>query len=122
MKVSNLQIQNAKPVLDELMVTPLPAWASFKLALAVAAINPVAQAFDASRLQTLERYGVKEGDQFKIENGHYVLTDTKAFVDEMEKLVNAQVELNIEPLPIEALGSLEMSPVKMSLIAWLFAS
>jgi hypothetical protein len=48
-----------------------------------------------------------------IENREYVLTDKEAFEKEFAELANIEIVIDIDPIPLDALGNIQMSPYSL---------
>jgi len=88
----------------------IPARLAFRLTRIINKITPDVQALEAERLKLLEKYAGRDGDgKLIIEDGEYLLgtDELAAFNEEFGSLAMEELEIDVEPLTEEDLGSIE---------------
>jgi hypothetical protein len=112
-QMSNLELLQALPALQELADTPLPAVASVRIVRIARAVDAAARDVQAVQRQTVDRYTRRDASGAPAsvldENGDVLpdqvgLTDPEAFQREMSALLEAPTRLEVDPLRVGELG------------------
>ena len=120
MQVTNQDLANAVPALNELFALKLPARAAFTLAKAIKLIEPLLAAYEKTRVKLVDQYARRNDDGEMLKDGDNVqISDPVAFNAEMEELLKQVVEMDIKPLGVEDFGSSEIHPNTFLQLGWL---
>lgn len=125
-EMTNAELLNAFPALQEMVGLPMPAVASLKVARIARAVEAAAQEIGQVRQQTIDRYTERDpaGNPVPVVDAdgtelseHIRLTDPAAFNAEMNALMAASTFIPVEPLRAEELGTeLQISPRSLLLL------
>jgi len=110
MKLTVLQMLEAKRGLDALAQKDLPVTTAWKIARMLGPLVPEAQAFDTAQKKLFEKYGEEEKGQRKIKLEHMTI-----FQAEMEKLIGQEVELKDgQKLTLAELGDVKVQAADLA--------
>ena len=110
-----LKIQQIQGILSaNIYDKPFPARASFSLARLAKTLTAELTIFDTERQKLIEKHnGTLNEDQTQ-----YIFSgdDSTAFAKDMTELLETEIEVSFEPMSIEALGDVTLSPNDLTLI------
>lgn len=99
--------------MHKLFAQEMPAKISWKLSKFIKIMEDEYKLFEESRIKTLKKY-VPEGET-------QVPEDKKEeFTKELNDLLDAELEIEIDPINIDDIGSVSISPIALSRISFLF--
>lgn len=106
MKLTNAQIAQAAPALRALTSgTGIRGRAAFKLSRIVVSVEPILKAFGEARQGLVEQHAEQNGKGPKVDKaGNIVFKDPAAFVADMQPLLDAETEINVQPLTVDELA------------------
>ena len=103
-----------KPVLQQLANTELPARDSFTVLRMLKVIDKEYETIEATQRKMLEAYGDRdENGNYKFDgHGGIMIKEESAelFATEMDQLLSTQVNLEINPIKIDLLDKLQLTP------------
>ena len=106
-----------KPVLQQLANTELPARDSFAVLRMLKVIDKEYETIEATQRKMVEAYGDRdEFGNYKFDSrGGVMIKEESAqtFAAEMEQLLNTSVNLEINPLKIDVLDKLQLTPTQL---------
>ena len=108
-------IINSQNVLKELSEKPVRVRTSFAIARIIRQVENEMQTFEKARAELINRYGVKdENGNPKIENGQIpiVLELVDKYNSEVKELLDTYINLEVEPLKIEDLDEIQLTPAQ----------
>ena len=111
---------NVIPVLRELNDKPFKGAAAFKLARIMREIDKEIILFEEARAKLAEKYGKRdESNQIIIDlTGKVQLQEEKMEEcnEEMLGLLNTEIKINAEKIPVEAFSDIELTPSQIIII------
>lgn len=118
MKLTLLQIVNAKPILEKLSGMSLPIKVAYRINKILSKVNSEYKSFEDTRVSLIKKFG-KEQDDGNIE----VVDDNRTkFFEEVTELLSEEIDLNIPLLDMNAFpDSIELSSQELSLINAFFS-
>lgn len=120
MKITTSKLRDSIKALQQLSETRLPAPAALRVALALRSLQGPIEAFDATWNALLKDCGttVAEGSfRYKIKEEHQ-----ERFTKEAKALLEQELEIAVEPIPLELFGSAEITPAMLLTLDWLIPS
>ena len=116
-KVSLNEILDAGDTLSEIMKQQFRGSLAFKIARMAREFNKEIETFNIEKQKIIEKYCEKdENGQLKIDDNGMVkvLDESKdTIVKEMDNLLETQVEINVDKLPLDALDEFNITPQQM---------
>jgi hypothetical protein len=102
----------------------LPAITSYKLAVFAKKVNPEVEAFSKIRNEKLKEYGDEVKDEKGDFNGNYNIPKKNIgkFNEEMNKLLEAEIKMDIPEINIKDFEGLEIEPKYFIELGWLIKS
>lgn len=120
MKVKLEQLILSRDVLERLFLEKLPIRVTFRLRTILQKVEEQLKVYNESRIVLLEKHG-KETTK---EDGtvFYDVPDENkgALEKEHKELVDTEVTLGIEPLPINLVETLYISSLELTVLEWMF--
>lgn len=118
------QILNAYNWAASMRSKNIPYTAAFLIASNLNNMETDMKNFENQKMSMLEQYGKKDSDGNLIvhEDNSVELEDKESFAKEFNKLLECEVEVTINKIPIEEVKDLSISIEQMKLISFLFAS
>lgn len=113
MKTTLLKLVNSSGSLGTLVETKLPVKLALRVARLTKRVSEELELFNKQRLSLLEKYGEKEGEQYRIPP-----ESQAGFSKEYEELVNDEVELPDTEITIEDIPD-TIRPVDLLALDWL---
>jgi hypothetical protein len=108
MNVTLAQLVTAIPAIDKLAGTDLPVKTSYRIGRLIKSINSELAVYNTERTRLIKKYGTQQ------DNGDWSVGENNAeFMSEMTTLTEIEVELKHDPISIETLGDIELSPMDM---------
>lgn len=108
---------NATDTFSKIIQQPFKGSLAFKIARLVRELEKEMQTFNTERQKLLTRYCVKDENNELItaENGTVQIIPDKvdAFNEEFDSLLNTELEINADKLPINAIDDFELTPQEM---------
>ena len=112
-KITINELINAVPILRELTTKNFKGVASFKIARLIREMDKESETFEKTRIALIEKYGARDN------NGNLITEDKGAIhiIPEMinecnaeiAALLNTEIEIAGEPLPVEYFEDIEMN-------------
>ncbi len=102
--------------LNGLLRLKMNATVAFNIMEVITKIEPIIENFNKTRQNLIEKYGEKiEDDKIMIKEENKEL-----WTKEIEELLNTEVEIDIKKINRKALDNLEIEPIKLIKLKWLF--
>lgn len=95
----------------------LPAPIAFRLAQVIRPLISEFTTYEEQRLRLVRKYGQQKGDRIAIEPGD---ENWGTFVTEIQALLDLEVEVEVQPLELDILKGLSISPISLLPIWFLF--
>ena len=110
-------ILNSIPIFREISNKSLPIKTAYQLARLSRELDRESTTFDESRRKIIEKYAERdENGEFKqTDEGNVIIMPEQinACNQEMAELLDTEIEINVEPIEIESLASIELTPAQM---------
>ncbi len=110
-------ILNSIPIFREISNKSLPIKTAYQLARLIRELDRESTTFDESRRKIIEKYAERdENGEFKqTDEGNVIIMPEQinACNQEMAELLDTEIEINVEPIEIESLASIELTPAQM---------
>ncbi|MFO7447729.1 MAG: hypothetical protein R6W90_15295 [Ignavibacteriaceae bacterium] len=97
--------------LDKLLTKELPVKAAYKLGRLSKSVAGEMEQYQQHKNNLIKKYGKEKDGTFSIES-----SDTEAinnFLQDNEELLSVKIKLDYEPISIEELGSINITPIDM---------
>lgn len=114
-----IDIMQSKKSLDILMEKKgIPAQAAFSLAKLHKAMKKECETFEAIRDKKIMEIGTP------LENGSYQIPQDmlKKFNDDLQPLLDLEITLNFDPLPVSTFEAADIEPIIFSDLHWLLSA
>lgn len=111
MKVTLETIYVSQNSLTKLINLDLPITTAYKFSRLVKKIREELATFEESRVALVKKYGNKEDTSGTV---RVSLDATEEFSNELKKLLEVEIEVDFEPIPLSDLGDIKMSAVDIS--------
>lgn len=119
-KVTLSTVVNSNEIFQKLITTKMRARAAFRTAKLTTAIAKELELFNTQREAILRKYGEKDssGELIVQENGTVNIEEEHIndFNQELFELLNAEVELNAEPLTVDDIDAAELTPAQVQML------
>lgn len=113
MKITMMKIMNIRNELEALFMKDVPIEASWAISKFIRQIEVEYNDFEKNRVKILKKY-IDE------ETGKVPEDKQNELQKEMENLLDVEVELDIRPIPINALGDVSVPPLSLAKMSFLF--
>lgn len=124
MKLKMAQVVNAYNWATAMRDKSISYTAAFLIASNLSNIEKEIKSFETQKMAMLEKYG-KKGPEGKLvinDDKTVELEDKESFTDEFEKLLECEVNVTINKIPMEEMKDLSISLEQMVSVAFLFTS
>lgn len=115
-KVTVKDILNCSDVFKELSKKPIKIKVAYNIAKIIKAIEKENQLFEETRQRLLEKFCEKnENGSIKVNNNGNAIVRSECVDDynaEIKELLESKVEITAEPIRLEDLGTLELTPAQ----------
>jgi hypothetical protein len=91
----------------------LPIQTAWRISKFISQIEREYEDFENTRLKALNKYLPEDAEKMTEE-------DEQTFKKELEKLLEIEVEIELDPIPIDELGDIKISPMSMAKMSFLF--
>ena len=115
MKVSLFEVYSSVSVLNKLVDLALPAKSSYKFVKIMRKFNEELKMLEEERQKLINKYGQEKDGVVTVEE-----KNKETFLKEFGDLLETQIEVDWEPISIDALGSVEISVAEITKIQFLF--
>ena len=109
-----LQLGETRAMVEALQMVMnevLPVKTAYWLKRAMQQIQPEFEAFEEARKSLVNNYATRdENDMLAIDGDNYVIEDMEGFQKEYEELASTEIEIKYEPLGIDDLGDISITP------------
>jgi len=124
MKVPNSKLVNSVDSLQSIGKLNLPVKTSFAIAVTLKEIDDALTVFNAEREKIINKYAeLNEYNQPKVnEQGNVIITNVPDFNKDLNELLAIEVELNVNPISVEALGDIQLPPTSLMSISWILTN
>lgn len=118
MKLTHQDVFGAYNALGQLARQSLPIQTSLKVRRAVKAIEPEHEPLSETRQEIVQEHAKKDPDTGRPvqEDGGVALEDPDAFSEAMAELMDGQVEVEVDPIPLEEITDAELSPRALNVL------
>ena len=111
------EILNSTETFNVIMGQPFKGALAFKIARLARELNKEMETFNEQRRKLIDRYGIKDenGNLKTDENGNISVEPDKIaeFNEEFTTLLNTQIEINADKLPIDRIDDFDITPQQM---------
>jgi hypothetical protein len=111
MKVKLLRLRNSVEVMDEVSKKDIPATTSWKIARIFMKINEELEILEQERKKLILRYDP---------SGEVPEEKREEFYEEFLKLLDEEVDLGFEPIPVGELGKGLIKPAELMALSFMF--
>jgi len=108
-KVKLNTLLNAKNAIEKLMKQDLPVMVSFKISQFCKRYNKEYTVFIEKKKKLFEEYGEEKEGRFKIKE-----ENSEQFNEDIKKLLNTEVTLEIEKIKLVSLATIQLSPMDLN--------
>ena len=115
MKVSLFEIYSSVTVLNKLVDLALPAKSSYKFVKIMKKFNEELKILEDERQKLINKYGQEKEGTVTVQE-----QNKEAFLKEFGELMETQIDVDWDPISIDALGSVELSVAEITKIQFLF--
>ena len=116
-KVKLNDIVNSTETFNKIMQQSFKGSLAFKIARLARELDKEMQTFNSERQKIIQKYGEKgENGELKVdENGNVRFENSKIqeINDEFNSLLNTELEINADKLPIDSIDAFEITPQEM---------
>ena len=116
-KVKISDLLNSTDVLQKLSKMDLKAKLAWQVSKLLKAADAEIQSFNETRMTLIKKYGQKDdsGELVTDDKGNCKITEgsVEEFSNELNELLNAEVELNVNKVKIDELGEITFTPSDM---------
>lgn len=113
-KVKLNDVVNATEAFNKIMQQPVKGSLAFRIARLARELNKEMQTFNEERQKILQKYAKRDenGELITLENGNVTFDNDKlAEVNtEFDSLLNTELEINAEKIPMNEIDSFELTP------------
>lgn len=112
-KVTVNELLEAQPVLNKITYTEMRAALSFRIMRAIKALDEIVKDVRDSYNQLIEKYAERDSDGniVTVEKGIKIQEEfLTAFNNEYDALMATEIEVGMEPMPVEVLDHVEVTP------------
>lgn len=114
------QIASMNEIMGKIMEKPFPATMTFKIARLARELAKEVQTFEEARVKIAEKYGKKNDNGIlDVSEDGKVSIPTEFINDcnrEFNELINSEIEINANKIPLSAFENIELTPREMMLI------
>ena len=111
------QLINCSEILKKLLNMSFPVYTSYKIMRIAREVEKEYNFYSKTREALIQKYTEKteEGQPITDENGNYkiILEKAQEFSDEYQKMLDTSLQLLIEPIPLEELEKIELTPYEI---------
>ena len=108
-KIKLNTLLNAKQAIEKLMKQDLPVMVSFKISQFVKRYNREYTVFMEKKKKLFEEYGEEKNGQFTIKK-----ENNKQFNEDIKKLLDTEVTLEVEKIKLVSLATIKLSPMDIN--------
>lgn len=119
MIVTVLDVANLQRGLKNLVSQPLPAKISFKIAKLAGAVDQEVKLAEARRLKLIDKYGVEDATNPSTKS--VPNENREVFQKEFDALLLEKITIGFDPIKIEDLGEIHITPIDASLLSSIFS-
>lgn len=120
MKITLKEVVEGQEALQKLSGMVLKGRTAFQVARLLKKLEEVLTSYNDTRLKLIEKYAKrKEDGEFELnEKNEYQFTqeNMQAYIDEINKLIMEEVEIEAKPIPVEDIENLEFTPAEASFL------
>jgi Ser-tRNA(Ala) deacylase AlaX len=120
MKIMLKEVIEGQGALQKLSGMVLKGRTAFQVARLLKKLEEVLTSYNDTRLKLIEKYAKrKEDGEFELnEKNEYQFTqeNMQAYMDEINKLIMEEVEIEAKPIPVEDIENLEFTPAEASFL------
>jgi len=108
------QILESKEAIEELVGMILPINVAIKVSKVQKECNDALAVYEEMRKALFEKYGEEVDEQLTIKAEH---VDT--FMKESQEIIEEELDIEINPISVEALGDISIKPAHITQLGWL---
>ena len=116
-KIKLNDVVNATETLNKIMQQSFKGSLAFKIARLARELDKEMQTFNTERQKIIQKYGEKdENGELKIDEKGLVKfskTNLKEINEEFNSLLDTDLEINVDKLPIDSIDNFEITPQEM---------
>lgn len=122
MKVTLGKINASVDALRKVSDMELPIRIAYRIGKALSKISEEQLEFDKHRQKLFEKYGekVKDDEGNETDRIQVPRENMEKFIGELEELLGEQVDIDAEPIMLDDLEDIRLTPLEMSALSYLF--
>jgi len=117
MKIKLGELKLKHDGIAEILNVPLPVKTAYWLSKWAVRLESELLVFDKLRLELIRKHAKSldvDGNPTRLEGSNQYNVDYEAFAEEYTPLANEEVEIDLRPIKLEALGDVQVSPGTMA--------
>ena len=112
------EVINLGQVLKKIVDKPFKGNIAFKISRLAREIGKEINLFEKEQNKILQRYAQrdKEGNIIYTEDKYLKISSPEEYNEEIKKLIESRIEINVEKIPYEFLDTIEISPADLIIL------
>lgn len=117
-RVTLRDVLEGQEALQKLSNQQLPGRAAFRIGRLLKKLEDVLASYNEVRTSLLEKYAKhKEDGSFEVnDKNEYIFEDVNVFIEEMNKLIMEEVEVEADPIDFKSIENVSFTPVEVTLL------
>jgi hypothetical protein len=117
-RVTLRDVLEGQEALQKLSNQQLPGRTAFRIGRLLKKLEDVLTSYNEVRTSLLEKYAKhKEDGSFEVnDKNEYIFEDVNVFIEEMNKLIMEEVEVEADPIDFKSIENVSFTPVEITLL------
>lgn len=117
-RVTLRDVLEGQEALQKLSNQQLPGRTAFRIGRLLKKLEDVLTSYNEVRTSLLEKYAKhKEDGSFEVnDKNEYIFEDINVFIEEMNKLIMEEVEVEADPIDFKTIEDVSFTPVEITLL------
>lgn len=117
-RVTLRDVLEGQEALQKLSNQQLPGRTAFRIGRLLKKLEDVLTSYNEVRTSLLEKYAKhKEDGSFEVnDKNEYIFEDVNVFIEEMNKLIMEEVEVEADPIDFKSIENVSFTPVEVTLL------
>jgi hypothetical protein len=117
-RVTLRDVLEGQEALQKLSNQQLPGRTAFRIGRLLKKLEDVLTSYNEVRTSLLEKYAKhKEDGSFEVnDKNEYIFEDVNVFIEEMNKLIMEEVEVEADPIDFKSIENVNFTPVEITLL------
>lgn len=117
-RVTLRDVLEGQEALQKLSNQQLPGRTAFRIGRLLKKLEDVLTSYNEVRTSLLEKYAKhKEDGSFEVnDKNEYIFEDVNVFIEEMNKLIMEEVEVEADPIDFKSIEDVSFTPVEITLL------